>query len=166
MGRITVVIVLAFVLSACGGNTGPSPGGASIQRGGFDTQILLLREDPDRIKAYLRAIPPENVREAMVYLAQRDRDSIPNDESPHTVVFVLYENLAPGTRIRTSHQFERPGLGKLGPYRFSYRLPKLSLSDKPTVLINTSQAGGSGGWLTYRLFVGYALASEKTVTIW
>jgi hypothetical protein len=92
----------------------------------------------------------------------RDR-GFPGDEIERTVLFVFREPPRPGSRIEIRHQYWRPWARNLAPYVFSYRLQ----DSQPFVVIeNRTQAGGSGGTITYKVFVDGHLIGEKTIQIY
>jgi len=99
------------------------------------------------------------------------RDSgFPGDEKERSVLFVFNETPRPGSRIVIEHQFDRPNLEPLQPYRFEYVAPQ---SGTYYIIENRSHASykcGSGnlcngGTITYRVLIDGVKVGEKTITI-
>lgn len=134
----------------------------------MDAQIYIVRDSASRVQSYFETFPAEYVREAMNLLELRHVDSIPNTETTHTVVFALYDDVSPGAQITVTHQFQRYEEGRLvslDPYRFEYSEPRTTRSEDPIVILNTSRAGGGGGFIIYSAYVDGDLAIERRMPI-
>lgn len=96
------------------------------------------------------------------YLERRRDQGFPGDEVERTVLFVFREPPRAGSSITVEHQFWRPWAQNLSPYRFTYKVHK---SQPYFIIENRTQAGGSGGTITYRIFLDGKKLAEKVVRI-
>lgn len=127
--------------------------------------IYLLAAAPDKVSAILAKQTDQTIMSAVQSLtAEFQRENITSDERYHSALFVFRQPLKAGTRIRTEHQFTRPGQGSLRPYQFYYTVSKQSTTD-PYLIINRTNAGGIGGTITYRAYIDRKKVAETVVSI-
>lgn len=133
----------------------------------LDVQIILSRFPGGKspIRDFNKIVKEEGPDAFVERYQQRSRGSIRNDELPHSVLFVFAEPPTEDTILVTQHQFRRPGMSGLRPYRFDR---KVFYGVSPFYVIeNVSQAGGRpAGSITYSIFVGDVLVADKRVSIW
>ena len=133
---------------------------ADYQKG----QIFLFPGPPSKIKEYLENFPSDHVVGAIEFLRGASQDYLSSDESLHTVLFVFDKQLPAGSFIVTSHQFQR-GSQLLSPFVFHFYQGQASQKHAPLVILNETHAGGSGGFLHYRLKINDEIVAYKKVTI-
>lgn len=101
--------------------------------------------------------------ESAIAMALRDGqvEQVSTDNRHHTVLFVFREPPAVGTTIEIEHSDWRPWAQNMEPHKFKYVVTE---SQRFFVIANESFAGGkggSGGKLTYRVFVNGTKVAEK-----
>lgn len=134
---------------------------------GHEVDIILakpprLSSGKSPITEFARIVRQDGPDAFVELYRSRSKNSIPSNETPHSVLFVFRDAPAPGTEIITEHQFRRPGMGKLSPYRFPYYVKEAA---PYYVIENSSQAGGRGGTITYSVFVNGERVAKKKVRI-
>lgn len=129
----------------------------------YDVQIFVSQSDWAEKRRFRRRLRRKGPDWFIDRFRKDSVDGIPGDETEHTVLFVFREPPPPGSRIRTEHQFERPWAGILRPYSFTYEIEK---SQPFFVIANKTQAGGSGGTITFTVFLDDTKIGEKTVRIY
>lgn len=126
--------------------------------------VFLIARPADGIAKSLRKQTEAAAPKAIAQLKSLSTSSITSNEREHTVVFYASRKLPIGTRIKIEHQFTRPGMGKLAPYVMTYQINAANQST-PFVILNKSKAGGSGGTITYRIYLNGKLSGSSTVRI-
>jgi hypothetical protein len=142
--------------------------------GHYNISVYLLKMPVADVERYLRPLSDSffigNVDQILSSVLSSATDSIIGDEGEYTILFVFKQPPPPGALIVVEHQFTRPGLGALEPYRFTYTA---SSSDPFFVFASGTHASFGcakgkfceGGTITYSATINGTKAAEKTVKI-
>jgi hypothetical protein len=88
--------------------------------------------------------------------------TVAGDGTNRSIIFVFTEPPPPGTRLSVHHKFWWPRGTAQAPFRFEYPIDRYI----PHLIIeNTSWARGSGGTITYQIFMDGQLLGEKTLRL-
>jgi hypothetical protein len=143
----------------------PLESGPQLATEANSNSIHLLAALPERISRDLAKQTDKTIESEIGRLnSEYERNYITSNERHHTTLFVFRQPLKPGTRIRTEHQFTRPGMGRLTPFQFYYTVSEESATE-PFIIVNRTNAGGRGGTITYRAYVNRKKVAETVVKI-
>lgn len=135
-----------------------------VQLGQQDVQIFITAKPKDtnkNIKNEIACHGPDSIVDE--FRRKELNSGFRGNEIPRRVLFVFREAPQIGARIIIHHQFWRPWAQNLQPYVFEYNVD----SYYPYFIIeNITKAGGSGGTITYKIFMDGVELNTKKIRIY